>query len=70
MTLKETFPLLFSIAHFKEACCRHMQFSNDSCQSKVTFIRVMHDWEMELVTSFFNLLYSIGLRRGGEDIQG
>jgi hypothetical protein len=26
----------------------------------------VHDWKIELVTSFFDLLYSIGLRRGSE----
>jgi hypothetical protein len=28
---------------------------------------VAHDWEVEVIASFFNLLYSLGLRRGGED---
>jgi hypothetical protein len=34
----------------------HVQFSTNSLQWNVTFIRLVHDWEVELVTSFFNLL--------------
>jgi hypothetical protein len=44
----------------------HWQFSNDTLQWNITFIRSMHDWEVDLITSFFNLLYSLRLRRGGE----
>jgi hypothetical protein len=31
------------------------------------FLRVACNWEMDLFTSFFNLLYSVKLRRGEED---
>jgi hypothetical protein len=63
-TLMEAFLVLFSIACSKEALVAiHMWFSNDTCQWNVTFIKAVHDWEMELVTSFFDLLYSIRLRR-------
>jgi hypothetical protein len=27
----------------------------------------VHDWEVDLVTSFFDLLYSLKLRQGGEN---
>jgi hypothetical protein len=36
----------------------HMLFSNDTVQWNITFIILVHDWEVEMVTSFFNLLYS------------
>lgn len=63
ITLKEAFPVLFSIARFKEASIADlMHISNDTCQWNVTFIIAMHDWKKELVTSYFDLLYSIGLR--------
>jgi hypothetical protein len=66
MTLKEDFPVLFSIACFNEALVvEHVQFLNDTYYWN-NFIKFVHDWEMELVTSFFNLLYSIVLRQGGE----
>jgi hypothetical protein len=55
-TLKEAFPVLFSIAQFKEALvANHMLFVYDTYQWNITFILFVHDWEMELVTSFFNL---------------
>lgn len=55
-TLKEAFPVFFSFAHFKEASIpNHLQFSNHTCQWNIIFIKVMHDWEIELVTSFFDL---------------
>jgi hypothetical protein len=37
-------------------------------QRSVNFIRVAHDWEIDLFTLFFNMLYSLRLRpveRGG-----
>jgi len=61
-TLKEAFQVLFSIFCFKEASvAEHMLFLNDRCMRNMTFIKSMHDWEIEMVTSSFNLLYSIRL---------
>jgi hypothetical protein len=31
------------------------------------FTRPVHDWEVDLVSSFFELLYSLKVRQGGED---
>jgi hypothetical protein len=39
----------------------HMLFSNDTFQWNISFIILVHDWEVDMVTSFFNLLYSIRL---------
>lgn len=44
-----------------------MQLSNNSLQWSVSFIRLANHWEVELVTSFFNLLYSFRWSRGGDD---
>jgi hypothetical protein len=33
----------------------------------LNFLRVVHDWEVDFFTSFFNLLHSFRLRRGDED---
>jgi hypothetical protein len=42
-TLKETIPMLFTFACFKEASvANHIQFLNYTCQWNVTFIRVGH----------------------------
>jgi hypothetical protein len=52
-TLRAAFLELNSISRFKEASmANHLQYSN------ITFSRLVHDWEVELITSFFNLLYS------------
>jgi hypothetical protein len=63
--LKTSFPNLFSIA-----CCKdvwvvdHMQ---NSLQWNIFFTRKVYYSEVDLVSSFFHLLYSIRLRKGGED---
>jgi len=44
-----------------------MQFSNGGIQWNVSFIRSVIDWEVDLVIAFFDLLYSLMLRQGGED---
>jgi hypothetical protein len=33
----------------------------------ITFIRPRHDWEVEMVFAFFNLLYSLRISQGSED---
>jgi hypothetical protein len=41
----------------------HMQFINGNLQWNISFTRPVHNWEVDLVTSFFELLYSIRLRQ-------
>lgn len=65
--MKAAFPLLFSIVRYKEASVADMLFSNYIFKWNITFIKSMHDWEVEMVTLFFNLLYCIRLSQGGED---
>jgi hypothetical protein len=43
------------------------QFSSDNLLWNISFTRSVHDWEMDLVISFFDLLYSLRLRQGGGD---
>jgi hypothetical protein len=58
------FPELFSIVRCKEASVADcVQFSNEIFHFSIP----VHDREVESVTSFFNLLYSLRLRRGGAD---
>lgn len=45
----------------------HAQFCNDNLQWNISFTRLVHDWKVDLVTSFFDLLYSLRLRQGGVD---
>jgi hypothetical protein len=45
----------------------YMQFSNENLQWNISLIRLVHDWKVDLVISFFDLLYSLRLRQGGGD---
>lgn len=50
---------LYSISRFKEASVADdLQFSNDTLQWNITFIRSMHDGVVNLIILFFNVLYS------------
>jgi hypothetical protein len=68
MTLKEAFPVLYGIACYKDALvAAHLVPGNGSLQWDVSFIRAAHDWEVEVLASFFTLLYFIRVRSEGED---
>jgi hypothetical protein len=65
---KESFPELFSIACCKEAwVLNNMRVSNGNLHWNLSFIRSVQDWEVDLVIAFYDLLYSLILRQGGED---
>jgi hypothetical protein len=52
--LKDTFPGLFSIARFREASIAdNMERSNGTIQWNIVFSRLIHDWEVEILASFF-----------------
>jgi hypothetical protein len=44
-----------------------MQFREGIIQWNVIFTRLVQDWEVEVVVSFFERLYSFQLRQGDED---
>jgi hypothetical protein len=44
-----------------------MQIRNGNIHWNIIFTRHVHDWEVEVVSSFFELLYSQRERHGGED---
>jgi hypothetical protein len=44
-----------------------MLFQDGIIQLNVIFTRPVQDWEMELVLSFFEQLYSVELQHGEED---
>jgi hypothetical protein len=68
LPLKEAFPVLYGIACDKDAfVAAHLDFSSGSLQWDVSFSRAAHDWELDVVASFFSLLYSLRVRRAGED---
>jgi len=66
MPLKEAFPGLYDIACDKNLLVvAHLILENGSFQWDVKLIRVAHDWEVDVLASFFTLLYSIRFDRDG-----
>ena len=62
------FSALFTIACVKEAWVEeNMDIVNRAIHWNVLFIRLVHDWELEEVLGFFELLYSQQIRHGRED---
>jgi hypothetical protein len=67
-SLKDTFSGLFSIARFRKASIvENMEWSNSAIQWNIVFTRLIHDWEVEVLASFYRCLYSYKFRGVGED---
>ena len=45
----------------------NMDYLSGSLQWNVSFIRLVHDWKVDVLASFFTLLYSHRMRRDRED---
>jgi len=68
MALNKAFSDLYSIACVTDASVAiHLNLSSGSLQWHVSFIRAAHDWEVDVLASFFTLLYSYRVRREAED---
>jgi hypothetical protein len=66
--LKEAFPVLFGITRVKDASVAdNLELLDGSNQWSVSFSREVHDWEVDVFTSFFQVLHSDNGRRGSED---
>jgi hypothetical protein len=64
----EVFPGLYDIACDKNSLvAAHLIMENGSFQWDVRFIQAAHGWEVDVLASFFTLLYSIRLDSDGED---
>ena len=62
------FPLPYNIALVKEASvATNMDLSSGTIHRNIIFIRLAHDWEVEMLASFYSQLYSFRGRRGGVD---
>ena len=59
---------MFSIASFKEASiANNMEHSSGIIQWNIQFIRLIHDWEVEVLASFYRCLYDCKMRGVGVD---
>jgi hypothetical protein len=56
---QRSLPVLYGLSNNKDACvAAHMDFSSGSLQWDVSFLRAAHDWEVDVLVSFYTLLYS------------
>jgi hypothetical protein len=68
MLIKKAFLVVYDIAHDKDALVTaHLVLEDGSYQWDVSFFRAAHDWEVDILTSFFTLLYSTRVDCEGED---
>ena len=68
LTLKEVFLGLDNIAIVKDASiAANMDFTSGSLQWNVSRIWLVHNWEREVLASFYTLWHSHRMRRDGED---
>ena len=66
--LKHVFPSLFSIVRYKDAWVRdNFIWRNGIVEWNVIFVRSVQDWELDVVSSFFEMLYSCKVSHGNED---
>ena len=67
-SLKGAFPILYNIANVKDATvATNMDLSSRTFQWNIIFIRLIHDWEVGTLASFYALLYSLRSRKKRED---
>ena len=68
LSLKVAFPGLYNMASVKDvSIAANMDYLSGSLQCNVSVIRLIHDWEVDVLASFYTLLYSYRMRQGRED---
>jgi hypothetical protein len=66
--LKYSFSEIYTIAHNKETLVsNYWDLSSSPTHWNPSFIRAAHDWELESIDSFLNLLYSSNTHPGEVD---
>jgi hypothetical protein len=69
LPLKVLFAVLFTSACGKDVWVEeNMQFHIGNIHWNILVTRLVHDWEVDMVARFFELLYSQKVRYGDEDI--
>lgn len=64
--LKEAFPKIYKISHDKESSIgKVMQVANEMTHWDIQFTRSFHDWELESLAAFMDLIYSRPVRTEG-----
>jgi hypothetical protein len=59
---RKTFPELFNIAQDMDALVAdHMLVNNREVNWDMNFIRLVHDWDVDVASFLFNALYSVRL---------
>jgi hypothetical protein len=67
-SIKDSYPGLFSIARLNEASIAdYVERSNGVIQWNIVFTRLIHDWKVEVLASFYSRLYSFKLQGNLED---
>jgi hypothetical protein len=57
--LNDSFPELFCLARNRDAMVADLRsVSNDMAHWDINFTKLVDDWEVDFVSSFFNVLYS------------
>jgi hypothetical protein len=68
VALKVAFPVLYGLACAKDASiATNLEILGGSNQWNVSFARVVHDWEVDVFASFFQVLHSASMRKGCVD---
>jgi hypothetical protein len=66
--LNVTFPELVYLARNRDALAANLMVAhNDVVHWDINFIILVHDWEVDSISSFFNVLYSIWMDQGVND---
>jgi hypothetical protein len=66
--LKHAYPSLYRIARYKEAWVKdNFGWRNGVVEWNVIFIRSIQDWEMDMISTFFEMLYSCKISQGNAD---
>ena len=67
MSLRGAFPDLFVISRDKDVSVDDIMYFPNGIHWDLRFSRNVHDWELESLSSFMDLVYSIPLKGEGDD---